>query len=89
MNPKIKSLIVQAITEIGPEDNPSKEQTLVRFAELIIKECANTAAMFSIENKRIHPDIDPRDMPSANQMVYHSTCQAVAHTIKEYFGLEI
>ena len=44
MNPKIKSLIDQAITEIGPEDNPSKEQTLVRFAELIIKECVTVAA---------------------------------------------
>jgi len=58
-----------------------------RFAELIINECARTASHFSIENKRIHPDIDPKDMPDANQMVYHCTCQSVAWEIKEHFGL--
>ena len=59
-----------------------------KFAELIVQECAKTAAMFSMENKRIHPDIDPCDMPKANQMVYHSTCQSVAYAIKEHFGVE-
>lgn len=57
------------------------------FAELIVRECARTASMFSVENKRIHPDIDPKDMPLANQMVYHSTCQCVAQEIKERFGV--
>ena len=59
-----------------------------KFAELIVRECARTASMFSVENKRIHPDIDPKDMPLANQMVYHSTCQCVAQEIKELFGVE-
>ena len=59
-----------------------------KFAELIVRECATTAAMFSIENKRIHPDIAPHDMPTASQMVYHSTCQAVSREIKEHFGVE-
>jgi hypothetical protein len=45
--------------------------------------------MFSMENKRIHPDIDPKDMPDANRMVYHSTCQCVAQEIREHvFGVE-
>jgi hypothetical protein len=44
MNERWKNLIQQAINEIGPEDNPSKEETLKRYAELIIKECANVAA---------------------------------------------
>ena len=44
MNERWKNLLQQAINEIGPEDNPSKEETLKRYAELIIKECANVAA---------------------------------------------
>jgi hypothetical protein len=60
-----------------------------KFAELIVRECARTASMFSMENKRIHPDIDPKDMPNANRMVYHSTCQCVAQEIREHvFGVE-
>lgn len=58
------------------------------FAELIVRECAKTAANFSFENKRIHPDIDPRNMPDANRMVYHATCQCVAMEIKHYFGVK-
>tara|TARA_R110000823_G_scaffold211138_1_gene341485 strand:+ start:193 stop:483 length:291 start_codon:yes stop_codon:yes gene_type:complete len=56
-----------------------------KFAELIVRECARTAAYFSIENKRIHPDIDPREMPDANRMVYHATCQSVAEEIRLTF----
>ena len=59
-----------------------------KFAELIVRECAYAAAMFSIENKRIHPDIDPQTMPLANRMIYHSTCQSVAREIIEHFGIE-
>ena len=73
----------------NPIDFPvSANRDLEKFAELIVRECARTASMFSVENKRIHPDIDPKDMPLANQMVYHSTCQCVAREIKELFGVE-
>ena len=44
MNERWKELINQAIREIGPEDNSSKEETLKKYAELIIKECAKVAA---------------------------------------------
>lgn len=59
-----------------------------KFAELIIQECASIAGTFSVENKRIHPDLDPRNMSDANRVVYHSTCQSVATEIKEHFGVE-
>ena len=41
MNERWKELIEQAIHEIGPEDNPSKEETLKRYAELIVKDCVD------------------------------------------------
>ena len=94
MNQRIKELHTKA-TEWALDNYPPPVNTFVwedlrneKFAELIVRECAHTAAMFSMENKRIHPDIDPRNMPSANQMVYHSTCQSVANEIKEHFGVE-
>jgi hypothetical protein len=43
MNERWKDLIKQAIQEIGPEDNPSKEETLKRYAELIVQECVKIA----------------------------------------------
>lgn len=45
MNPAIKSLLVQAVKECAPDDrdNSAKEITLERFAELIIRECAEAA----------------------------------------------
>ena len=43
MNERWKDLIKQAIQEIGPEDRPSKEETLKRYAELIVRECASLA----------------------------------------------
>jgi len=84
MNERIKELLIESkfpLYELYGRE-------MDKFAELIVKECARTASMFSVENKRIHPDIDPKDMPLANQMVYHSTCQCVAQEIKELFGVE-
>jgi hypothetical protein len=92
MNERIKLLAEQAglrFTQLM--SNPmvpvvdGKETDLEKFAELIVQECARTAAYFSIENKRIHPDIDPREMPDANRMVYHATCQSVAEEIRLTF----
>jgi hypothetical protein len=39
MKEPFQTLIMQAIKEIGIEDNSSKDQTLQLFAELIVKEC--------------------------------------------------
>lgn len=86
MNEQTKSLAMQYAHKMGNSVLHNAEH-MEAFAELIVRECARTASMFSIENKRIHPDIDPRNMPEANQVVYHSTCQAVAFEIKEHFGV--
>jgi hypothetical protein len=96
MNERIRELWTQAEEEIKAEYEDESRRNrrlyneifLPKFAELIIRECASTAAYFSIENKRIHPDIDPREMPEANRIVYHSTCQCVADEIKQHFGVE-
>ena len=85
----IRDLAIKAglIAPYGSDHEGLRDFDYRMFAELIVRECARTASMFSVENKRIHPDIDPKDMPLANQMVYHSTCQCVAQEIKERFGV--
>ena len=92
MNERILDICIKAGINTWPFNEVGfislDESELEKFAELIVKDCARTASMFSVENKRIHPDIDPKDMPLANQMVYHSTCQCVAQEIKELFGVE-
>ena len=42
MNERIKKLLAQAHLECGPDTNKVAE----RYAELIVKECANTASDF-------------------------------------------
>jgi hypothetical protein len=58
MNERWKDLIKQAIQEIGPEDKPSKEETLKRYAELIVRECAKVltqhGSYFSGEGEPYH-----------------------------------
>ena len=85
----IRDLAIKAglIAPYGSDHEGLRDFDYRMSAELIVRECARTASMFSVENKRIHPDIDPKDMPLANQMVYHSTCQCVAQEIKERFGV--
>ena len=86
MNERIKLLAEQAFAVCGKHSNNYNGPAFSeKFAELIVQECARTAAYFSIENKRIHPDIDPREMPDANRMVYHATCQSVAEEIRLTF----
>jgi hypothetical protein len=86
MNERIKLLAEQAFAVCGKHSNNYNGPAFsAKFAELIVQECARTAAYFSIENKRIHPDIDPREMPDANRMVYHATCQSVAEEIRLTF----
>jgi hypothetical protein len=61
---------------------------LEKFAELIVRECARIAAMFSIDKNDIHPDIKWDKMNEASKMVAHTTCQQVAIKIEEHFGVE-
>ena len=89
MNKRIQELAVAAApsnSSIPQSEWNIPKEFIENFAQLIIKECATIAGTFSVENKHIHPDLDPRDMPEANQVVYHSTCQAVAFEILEHFG---
>lgn len=92
MNERIQKLYKQASKQdYFPQDGEEvymSEEDLEKFAELIVQECAEIAFQFSMENKRIHPNIDPTTMPEANQSVYHSTCQAVGYEIREHFGVE-
>ena len=92
MNKNIRKLVKKATQTVKREGAPGDWHSVKvfdqeKFAELLIDECARIASHFSIENKRIHPDIDPRNMPDANQMVYHCTCQSVAWEIRDHFEL--
>lgn len=70
-------------------DAPTKTHMFKeKFAELIIRECALKAAMFSINKNDIHPDIKWDDMSDSAKIVNHTTCQMVAIEIKEHFGIE-
>jgi hypothetical protein len=86
MNKKVKE-VADSIWSLDIEPNERFNKSLQEFAELIIQECVTTAANFSIENKRFHPDINPVNMPIGQRMVYHSTCQSVSYEIKEHFGV--
>lgn len=54
MTDPFQTLIDQAIRECKPDDNPSKDRTLQRFAELIVQECYEWAK----ENGGIGDDVD-------------------------------
>jgi len=41
MNELLNDLIRQAIQQVGPEDRASKEATLQRYGELIVRECCD------------------------------------------------
>jgi hypothetical protein len=43
MKARFEKLMRQAIAECKPDDNPSKDRTLQRFAELIVKDCIDVA----------------------------------------------
>lgn len=64
------------------------DKDIEKFAELIVNECVQVAAMFSIDKNDIHPDIKWDDMTDSAQMIAHTTCQQVASKIKDHFGFE-
>jgi len=77
MNELWKDLIKQAVQEIGPEDNLSKEETLKRYAELIVRECADLAKT--------------SQYTSASSDYYDGFNEALVYAsikIKQHFGVE-
>ena len=51
MNERWKDLIKQAVQEIGPEDNSGKEETLKRYAELIVRECVDKIEVWEKDSR--------------------------------------
>ena len=91
MNGKIRELAKLAGMSFVYEYDSSivmDVEDLEKFAELIINECVQVAAMFSIDKTDIHPDIKWDDMTDSAQMITHTTCQQVASKIKDHFGVE-
>jgi predicted secreted protein len=76
MNERWKYMINQAIKEIGPEDKPSKEETLKRYAELIVKECMELCKKQEYDYWRSSEDQDFTPIDCAD-------------AIKEWFGVEV
>jgi len=72
MNERWKDLIKQAIQEIGPEDKPSKEETLKRYAELIVRECIKICS----------------DVEADSEMDLSDGALVCMAEIKEHFGVE-
>jgi hypothetical protein len=81
MNERWKDLIKQAIQEIGPEDNPSKEETLKRYAELIIRECIERITNYDLVPGHSAKWEDIYD-------IHSRLLQDLSEDLKEYFGVE-
>lgn len=99
MNERIKQLVEQAFVEQPPVQGTArltkdifgsnqKKFSPEKFAELIVKECAQTAARFSIDKNDIHPDIKWDEMSEAAKAVSHTTCQHVSAKIIDHFGMK-
>ena len=59
MNDKFYELMRQAIEECRPDDHPSKEKTLQRYGELIVRECVDACGdMTSSRNIEEHFGIE-------------------------------
>jgi hypothetical protein len=86
MNERIQHLANQCFVIDTQGKIYANEHMINKFAQLIVRECVQTAAMFSIENKPFHPDVEPKSMSDSNRIVYHSTCQSVALEIMQHFG---
>ena len=93
MNERIRELAVEAGMYQDQDIDGTRflsmpESSWAKFAESIVRECALTAAMFSINKNDIHPDIKWVDMTESAKLVNHTTCQHVAEKIKEHFGVK-
>lgn len=88
MNNQILILAIQSGADVKRDAIITEMLDIEKFAELIINECVQVAAMFSIDKTDIHPDIKWDDMTDSAQMITHTTCQQVASKIKDHFGFE-
>ena len=88
MNNQILILAIQSGADVKRDAIITEMLDIEKFAELIINECVQVAAMFSIDKTDIHPDIKWDDMTDSAQMITHTTCQQVASKIKDHFGVE-
>jgi hypothetical protein len=77
MNERIKELLVNAMTEVGPDDTDLK--TLKKFAELIIRECITV-----IENKM--PNFTCKE--DYENLIRKADRMDSIDEIKEHFGVE-
>ena len=88
MNERWKDLIKQAIQEIGPEDNPSKEETLKRYAELMVKEFSD---LLWEESERLYEystECDDNSHESDEAEVVAEKCVDLIKMVEEHFGVK-
>ena len=88
MNERWKDLIKQAIQEIGPEDNPSKEETLKRYAELMVKEFSD---LLWEESERLYAyssECDDNSHESDEAEVVAEKCVDLIKMVEEHFGVK-
>jgi hypothetical protein len=89
MNERIKELIWETDEWLESNAQSDRWEREIKFAELIVRECATISAMFSINKNSIHPDIEWDEMTESVKIASHSTCQQVSRTIKQHFGVEL
>jgi hypothetical protein len=91
MNENIQKLLLEVVNMEGEDGElmPSLHtpEQIEKFATLIIRRCAITASMFSIDKHDIHPDIKWDDMTESAKMINHTTCQQVSMQILDNFGM--
>lgn len=75
MNERWNELIKQAIQEVGFESRSDKEETLKRYAELIVKDCLETANR--IKN-------DPLTHLASHYKIQYGNTQLHNTTVKEW-----
>jgi hypothetical protein len=93
MHSKIKELVKQCHGLHFDDDNEALApmlcgDSLEKFAELIVRECAEQASLFSINKNQIHPDITYDKMSESAKTVCHITSQQISENIKNYFGVK-
>ena len=74
--------------EDGKLDPKWEDVKLQKFAELVVTECAKIAVQVSMKKVDIHPIVKWDDMSDSAKTINHSTCQVVARTIKDQFGVK-
>ena len=80
MNERIKELLCNAMTEVGPDDTDLK--TLEKFAELIVRECSQIA-MFQHQSHSFSSYEDLDDYERGQD----DAASAISGQIKQHFGV--